>query len=135
MNFVSKLRTSFIVRCSAKEAGVIRKQAWREHRSVSGYLLYVLERSLWIEQRFGSGVPSGARFFPDSAIGAENPRDKRIAVHLRCSINEIARVRSAAARRGISINAFVLFSLRRYWRAVERVRGGVEFAGDVGREA
>ena len=43
-------RTSLLIRLSPEDAARIRERAWSEYRSVSGYLLYVLQRSFRIEE-------------------------------------------------------------------------------------
>lgn len=109
-------RTSLLIRCSIEDAQMIRTEAATQHRNVNGYLLYVLERSMWIEQRFLAGY-SGAVQTP--AI----PRSvSRKAIHLRCTIDEADRIRNAAQTRFLSISNFVVFSLHRHWRAAEKVR-------------
>src|SRR5499425_1677096 len=48
--------TSLLVRLSHEDAARIRKEASSEHRSLSGYLLNVLERSFSIEQKVAHGA-------------------------------------------------------------------------------
>ena len=111
-------RTSLLVRCSRDEAQKIHVEAMAQHRNVSGYLLFVLERSLWIED----GFVTGTLFVKQTPVlgAAEN----RTAIHLRCSTEEATRIRAAAKKRLLSISNFVLFSLQRHWKAVEKVRSG-----------
>jgi hypothetical protein len=110
-------RTSLLIRCSRQTAHAIRAEALSEHRSVSGYLLRVIERSLWVEEKSLAG-----RSIVPQTVDIEMPHD-RTAIHLRCSEDEASRIRVAAKKRSMSISSFVVFSLRRHWRAVERVRG------------
>lgn len=116
-----ELRVSLIIRCSPDEAARIRSQASSEHRSLSGYLLYVLERSFRIEDKLG-GLPRS--FFLDGAESFRSERHGgvRTAVHLRCTDGEAARIRAYAARRHLSISDFVVFSLSRSWNAIEQLR-------------
>src|SRR5215469_17434852 len=118
------VRTSLLIRLSHDDAARIRKQASSEHRSLSGYLLNVLERSFFIEQK----VPHGASapMLSMQARATVGPQVKKLhtAVHLRCTADEAARIREYAARRQLSIGDFVVFSLRRLWIAVARLRGG-----------
>lgn len=111
-------RTSLLVRCSRDEAQKIHVEAMAQHRNVSGYLLFVLERSLWIEDRFVTGA-SYVKQMP--VIGTP---ESRTAIHLRCSAEQADRIRRAAKRRLLSISDFVVFSLQRHWKAAERVRNG-----------
>lgn len=112
-------RTSLLVRCSRQDAQTVHAEASASRRSVSGYLLYVLEQSIWIEDKFLAGAVLQAKYLP----AVEPPRSDT-AIHLRCTGEEADRIRGAAKRRLISISSFVLFSLHRHWRAVQRVRNG-----------
>jgi hypothetical protein len=49
-------RTPLLIRCSSEDAARVRYHSALDHRSISGYLLYVLERNLTIEERFADGV-------------------------------------------------------------------------------
>ena len=113
-----KGRTSLLIRCSREDAQKIHAEADAAHRSLSGYLLHVLERSLWIENRFVVGV---AYIKQTPAVGT---RENRTAIHLRCTADEATRIRAASKKRLLSISGFVLFSLQRHWKAVEIVRSG-----------
>ena len=42
-------RTALLIRCSVEEAQQIRSAARREHRTLSGYVLYSLQQKLQIE--------------------------------------------------------------------------------------
>lgn len=109
-------RTSLLIRCSPDDAQTIYAEAAAQHRNVSGYLLFVLERSMWIERKFLAGY-SGAVQTPLIHFTA-----RRKAIHLRCAVDEADRIRKAAKVRVLSISNFVVFSLHRHWRAVEKVR-------------
>jgi hypothetical protein len=111
--FVS--RSSIIVRCSLEDAARIHNEAASEHRSLSGYLLYVLQRSIYIDDKV-----------PESVLVLQAPffkmRPRRTAVHLRCTADEASRIRKYAARRRLSLSDFVVFSLRRVWDAKDSFR-------------
>ncbi|HKV47261.1 MAG TPA: hypothetical protein VJN69_04165 [Candidatus Acidoferrales bacterium] len=109
-------RTSLLVRCSQLDAQTVHAEALTQHRSVSGYLLNVLERSMWIEQRFLSGLTYVMKIAVPASLEA------RTAIHLRCTAEEADRIREAAEKREASISNFVVFSLHRQWNAAERVR-------------
>jgi uncharacterized protein (DUF1778 family) len=115
-------RTSLLLRCSPEDAARIRNQAAQEHRSVAGYLLFVLERNLAIEEKYHDG------YTPLMVVHVQDERsvrEERTAIHLRCSVEQADRIRRAAARRQLSISKFIVFALRRSWRAFERAhRGG-----------
>jgi len=109
-------RTALLLRCTKPEAALIREQAAAETRSVSGCVWRMLERSLWIEEKFAAGLrPANSWRGPSRRRRAA---DERAAVLLRCSEEQAERVRRAAARRKMSISAFALFSIRRCWRAI-----------------
>jgi hypothetical protein len=111
-------RASVIVRCSQIDAARIRKEASREHRSLSGYLLHVLERSFFIEDK----VPEPALVRQGWFLRIQADENIRTAIHLRCTAEQAARIRRYAARRELSLSDFVMFSLRRLWEASDRLR-------------
>lgn len=109
-------RTSLLIHRSRQDAQTIHAEALAQHRSVSGYLLNVVERSIWIEERSQVGPPYAIKIAPpDTSEG-------RTAIHLRCTVEQANGIRGAAKRRLSSISRFVVFSLHRQWRAVERAR-------------
>lgn len=116
-------RTSLLIRLSREDAARIREEASSEYRSLSGYLLYVLERSIRIEDKVVGRVRES--FLSQQARAMMGPQYKKLhtAVHLRCTVEQAARIREYAARRQLSISDFVVFSLRRFWVAVERLHG------------
>jgi hypothetical protein len=117
-------RTALLIRCTKEQAAKLREQALTEHRSVSGCLLHVLERSLWIEERWvpGLGYLSVA---PQPLNQVIRSADSRAELFLRCSLSDAKRIRKAATRRNMSISRFVIFSLERNWKAIQEVaRGG-----------
>jgi len=116
-------RTSLLIRLSHEDAVRIRAEASSEYRSLSGYLLHVLERSFWIEERVVRGASESLLSQQARAVGGRQGKKLHTAVHLRCSVEQAARIREHAARRQLSIGDFVVFSLRRLWTAVERVHG------------
>jgi uncharacterized protein (DUF1778 family) len=108
-------RTTLLIRCSEQQADLIRKEAAAQHRTISGYLLNVLERSLWIESKFGHGLES----LPAPEL-SRSP-GPRTAMLLHCSTESAEAIRRAATKRTISISRFALFSLERQWRSLERL--------------
>ena len=99
-------RTAFLIRCTETEAGTIRNQAKREQRSISGYVLAVLDRSIATER-----MP----FERDFDRGWTRTFGTRTALLIRCSIPEADQIRIAARRRDMSIHSFALHCLRRSW--------------------
>jgi uncharacterized protein (DUF1778 family) len=113
---VAMARTALLIRCSAREAGRIREDAAAERRSVSAYVLTIVVRSLEVEEalsvRLRNGLSSWNRNLSQTRVRRTEPRT---AILVRCSIDEAARIRAAAARREVTISGFVLHSLRRAW--------------------
>lgn len=117
------LRASVIVRCSQMDAERIRKEASSEHRSLSGYLLHVLEFAFRIEDTI-PGPVLALRAVQGQVIKIYADKGLRTAVHLRCTAEQAARIREYAARRELSLSDFVVFSLRRQWLAKDRLQQG-----------
>src|SRR5215467_542779 len=117
------LRTSMLIRLSYEDAVRIRKEASSEHRSLSGYLLNVLERSFFIEQKLAHGASAPMLSRQARETLGQQCKKLNTAVHLRCTVEEAVRIREYAARRQLSISDFVVFSLRRLWRAIARLHG------------
>jgi uncharacterized protein (DUF1778 family) len=114
----AKDRAALLIRCSREEAAAIRNQAAAEHRSVSGCMLYVLERSASLEERFAPAPRLYAAAQRAASRAAQQPHE-RAALLLRCTSQQAQRIRAVAARRGMSISQFVLFSFHRHWRALQ----------------
>jgi hypothetical protein len=111
-------RTSLLIRLSQEDAARVREEASLAYRSLSGYLLFVIDRSIWIEQKVAHGASTP--MLSMQARSLVGPQNKKLhtAVHLRCTVEQAARIREYAARRQLSISDFVVFSLRRLWAAV-----------------
>jgi len=120
---VSARRTSLLIRLSHEDAVRIRKEASAEHRTLSGYLLNVLERSMLIEQKVAHGASTPMLSMQARATLGPQCKKLHTAVHLRCTVEQAARIREYSARRQLSISDFVVFSLQRLWRAVARLHG------------
>jgi len=113
-----------LIRLSHEDAARIRKEASAEHRSLSGYLLNVLERSFFIEQKVAHGASTPMLSRQARATLGQQCKKLHTSVHLRCTVEEASRIRAYAARRQLSISDFVVFSLQRLWIAVARLHGG-----------
>ena len=83
-------------------------------------MLYVLERSFSVEDK----VPPLARERQGQLMGIQRYQNPRTAIQLCCTAEQAARIRRYAASRELSISAFVVFSLRRVWKADDRFREG-----------
>jgi len=118
-------RTSLLIRLSHEDAARIRKEAASQHRTLSGYLLRVLERSIKIEMRTTQVLVD--RYSQNilhtracELIGKQN-RKLHTAIQLCCAVDEAAEIRKYAARRQLSIGDFVVFSLWRFWMATSQL--------------
>ena len=104
-------RVSIIISCSKREASTIRRLAALQHRTMSGYMLHALLRTIDQEDmvlaRLGRLPPLRSR------------RDSgpRTTVLLWCSRKEAQRIRAAAKRRDGTTSGFVLHVLRNSWKA------------------
>lgn len=117
-------RTALLIRCSKEEAAILRAQAAAEHRTISGCMLDILERSVWMEQQYAHGVTQS--FLENQAREfrlAHRMRD-RTSLLLRCSTDEADRIRTVAWNRSMSISEFAAFSFWRHWEAVKKVHRG-----------
>ena len=112
-------RTAVLIRCGTDEARKIRYEAEHERRTVSGYVLNILERSLQVEDSLFHKIP---RLETLNRVLSRRPKfamGPRTAILVRCSTQEAARIRFAAKRRQLSISNFVMHALRRVWRVRE----------------
>ena len=108
-------RTAFLLRCSNSAAETVREKARQSRRSISGYVLGVLDRALHMEE-----ILSGRSVRPNELAGTLGRAPVRetgteTAILVRCSAGEADRVRAAAKRKDMSISAFVMHCLRRAW--------------------
>jgi uncharacterized protein (DUF1778 family) len=110
-------RTALLINCAQEQARTVRERAARERRTVSGYILNVVMRSIDFEDSLF------ARFNRLTRLPMLPPAPRphpRTTLLIRCSAEEAKRVRSAAVRRGGSMSAFVLWTLQRSWDVAER---------------
>jgi uncharacterized protein (DUF1778 family) len=116
-------RTSLLIRLSPEDAARVRKDAECERRSVSGYLLFVLWRSIAVEQKVSHALTSAPALLSRQARALLAPQFKKLrtAIHLRCTVEEAKTIREYAARRELSISDFVAFSLKRSWNALAKL--------------
>jgi hypothetical protein len=114
-------RTALLIRCSLEEAGQIRDGAHRQRRSVSGYVLNILDRALHVEEL----IFGGHQYRPSlkQRLGRIPKVAPRTVIFVRCSDYEASRIRAAARRRDITISGFVLHALRRAWNVANNPPG------------
>jgi len=113
-------RTQLLIRCSAEDAAEIRHQAAGERRSISAYVLRIIERQLLIDEKFASGLTDS--FLLQEALRLGSAPIGEAAIHVRCSVEEAERVRMGAARRRMGLNSFVVFVLKRHWAMVAKIK-------------
>lgn len=116
-------RTALLIRCSRDDAQALRAQALAEHRSISGCLLHILDRSLWIDEQFARALTPAllARQAWAFRLARQEKKEDRTTMLLRCSVQEAARIRAIARIRQMSISEFVVFALWRYWKTVSKL--------------
>ena len=113
-------RTALFIRCATVEADKIRVEAEKERRTISAYVLQVVIRATELDDRLYS------RKFAYTPLNRDPSRNQfiepgpRTAILVRCDESEARRIRDAAQRRNIPINAFVLHTLKRAWNVQGR---------------
>lgn len=115
-------RTALLIRCSKQEAAIIRAQAAAERRTISGCMLNILERSLWMEEQYSRGITESFLENQAREFRLMHRIHDRTTLLLRCSVQEAERIRGKASNRHISISEFVGFSLWRHWDATRKIR-------------
>jgi hypothetical protein len=108
-------RTALLIRCTTEEADRIRVEADKQRRTISAYVLFITTRAIQLEDRLFSTLnryTAMNQVMSRRALIAPGPRT---AILVRCEVSEADRIREAARRRDIAINAFVLQALRRAW--------------------
>ena len=108
-------RTAFLLRCSNPAAETIREKARQSRRSISGYVLGVLDGSLHVEEILSGRTARLSDFAGASGRAPVRESGAETAILVRCTDAEADRVRAAARRRDMSISAFVMHCLRRGW--------------------
>jgi hypothetical protein len=108
-------RSALLIRCSTEEAERVRIEAQKERRTLSGYVLNVMTGTLLIEDKLLSTRTDYRSMISVLSRRALITPGPRTALLVRCSIAEAERIREAAKRRELPINAFVLQGLKRVW--------------------
>ena len=107
-------RTALLIRCTTDEAERIRIEAAKERLSLSGYILSAMTRTLH-EEMLLSKLNDYRSMIAVSSRRALIAPGPRTALLVRCSESEAERIREAAKRRELPINAFVLQGLKSVW--------------------
>ena len=106
-------RTALLIRCNVHEADRIRAESRKARRTISGYVLHevlkaaTVDDQIFLKLKYNRPLEQPRR--PSPSVSP------RTAILVRCSVEEGQRVRQAASRRSIPINAFVLQSLKMIW--------------------
>ena len=113
-------RKALLIRCSKDEAERIRVEANKENHTLSRYVLTILTRAVAKEDRlFAQPQDHATNVLSRRAIVEPG---QRTAMLIRCSVAEAEGIRQAAQRRHVSINAFVIQSMKRVWTLQGRQR-------------
>jgi hypothetical protein len=120
-----KRRAVLLIRCSTEEAKTVRAKAREKRRTISGYALGILDRSLQLEEALFKRMKR-LRSFSRVAIGFHlRGGGSRTALLICCSTSEAQHIRVAAGRRDTTISGFVLHALRLTWAARAGMTTGV----------
>jgi uncharacterized protein (DUF1778 family) len=103
-------RTALLIRCGAEEADRIRLEAHKERRTISEYVLRIALRTAAIDDRVFSRLK-----YDYLANRPQRSISPRTAILVRCDVSQGERIREAARRRDLPINAFVLQALKAAW--------------------
>jgi hypothetical protein len=105
-------RTALLIRCSAEEADRIRFEAQRERRTLSSYVLRISLNAVATDGRLFSQFTDRSQILHRQSVVLPGPRS---AILVRCDVAEAERIREAAKRRDVRINAFILHALKTTW--------------------
>ncbi len=110
-------RSALLIRCNTDEASRIRMEAERQRRTISAYVLQITLRVVEIDDRLFAKLSTLRSTNQLLSRRALITPGARTAILVRCDVAEAERIREAARRRDLPINAFVLQSLKRAWTA------------------
>jgi uncharacterized protein (DUF1778 family) len=108
-------RSALLINCSQLELEQMRAYAEAQHRTLSGYVLNIVMRTVTFEETLFASLNRFAESNPLTNPQPSRPAGPRATMLLRCSIAEAKRIRAAAKRRKTTISAFVLHALQRSW--------------------
>lgn len=113
-------RTALLINCSQQELEKMRACAEVQHRTLSGYVLNIVMRTVVVEENLFVSLKGLAEATPVTWQPVR-PAGPRTTMLLRCSIAEATRIRAASKRRKTTISAFVLHTLQRSWSVIKRL--------------
>ncbi len=106
-------RTALLIRCDVHEADKIRAESKKARRTIGAYVLEEVLKVVSVDDQVFCKLkyyrPLERLFRRSSSL------NRRTAILVRCSVEDGERVRQAAQRRSIPINAFVLRALKMIW--------------------
>lgn len=111
-------RTALLINCSVKEARTIREQARLQDRTVSGYILHIVMKTIEFENTLLKRFPVLPGVIHSLSRRTLRPRT---TILLRCSLQQAKQIRTAAKRSEMTISGFVLQSLRRSWKVTRSI--------------
>ena len=112
-------RTAILLSCCREDADMVRERARLDNRTVSGYVLNIVLRSVAFEATL-RGRLGRAEFDPirRAEICPPGPKSPML---LRCSSEQAEAIRAAAKYKRMSVSGFVRSSLRKSWSASEQI--------------
>ena len=112
-------RTALLLYTSQEDALKIRERAALEHRTVSGYVLNILLRTVAFEETLDAWLGRrGTCLSSPPAICLPGPKTTML---LRCSSEQAQRIRAAARRRAVNVSAYIRQALWRSWKSQDSV--------------
>ena len=113
------MRTALLIRCNSEEADKVRFEAQRAGRTISTYVLSAMRAAAEDERLFSRLTD------PSQVIRRSPVTGPRTAILIRCDAADAERIREAARRRDIPINAFVIQALKSTWKQQMSPRGSI----------
>ena len=120
-------RNAVLLCCSKEEARTLHEQAQHERRTVSAYALNIVMNTVQWDEGFSFQLRKLAYVY---AIRGPGPRTK---VLLRCSQQEVNRIRRAAEKRSATVSGFIMQELRRSWQAKLLAKSGQQPQANSGQ--
>jgi len=108
-------RTALLINCSRDEARQMRDNARAQRRTLSGYVLNIVVRTVELQEQMYAHFVR-----PRELNDGAKPRP-RTTVLIRCSTGEAKRIRRAAQVRAMTMSGYVLRALHRSWDVANTV--------------
>jgi hypothetical protein len=109
-------RAVLMISCSKEEARKVRVKAELQRRTICGYVLKIVLRTVQLDERLYHNY---RRLAPlNFSIPGSKPRPRTVML-IRCSRQEAAQIRAAAKRRDATISGYVLYCLRCSWQVAD----------------